>query len=148
MNIIPWRQGQKGPVKSLFDDDFWGPNLFTDWEKMIPSEMRQNWYPAIDLEEKNDRYIVRADLPGLKKEDIRVSLDSGVLTVAGERKTEEEKTENGYRRFERAYGAFSRSIHLGQNVDESKIKAQYRDGVLEIQVPKTDRAVAKKINIE
>ncbi|MBF0570916.1 MAG: Hsp20/alpha crystallin family protein [Candidatus Omnitrophica bacterium] len=98
--------------------------------------------------EEKEQYILKADLPGIKKEDIKVSVENGVLTIEGERKTEAEHKDKHIHRFERSYGRFVRTLNLGTSVDQSKIRANYKDGVLELVVPKSEAAKPKAIDIQ
>ena len=93
------------------------------------------WMPAVDIVEKEDALLVKADLPGVRQEDISITVEEGSLCIRAERKREEEKEEKGYRRMERSYGRYERVIRLPEGVSEDAIKANYRDGVLEITVP-------------
>jgi len=108
----------------------------------------RGWYPAVDIYEDKDHYTVKAELPGLKQEDIKVSLTNNTLTIRGERKAEHEEKRGGYHRLERAYGEFCRSFQLPTEVDADHIKAHYKDGILEITVPKSEKAKPKEISIK
>jgi HSP20 family protein len=103
------------------------------------------WAPALDLYQDKDQFTVVAELPGLKKEDIELSLHDGVLTISGERK-QEKKGEEGYRS-ERFFGHFQRSITLPASVDGNKVKATYQDGILKIVLPKAEEAKPKQIEV-
>ncbi len=105
------------------------------------------WQPAVDIYEEKDHYTVKAELPGVKSGDIKVSLTDNTLTLSGERKTEHEEKHEGYHRFERSYGKFSRSFRLPSEVNADKVKAKHKDGVLEVEIPKSEKAKAKKIEI-
>ena len=102
---------------------------------------------ALDVIEEKEQYVLKADLPGLNKEDIKVSLENGILTIEGERKTETEDKDKQFHRVERSYGRFVRSLNVGTNVDSSKIRASYKDGVLQLNVPKVEVAKPKSIDI-
>jgi HSP20 family protein len=106
------------------------------------------WAPAVDIFEKDHNLLIRAELPGLKREDIEISMENGVLTLHGERKRESEVDESNAYRLERIYGAFTRSFSLPTTVDSSKIQAVYKDGVLEVTVPKLEAAKPKKVQIQ
>ena len=146
MALIPWRARELDRTNDFFNDDFFFGSLFPAMEKALISN-RGGWYPAIDVMEDKDQFTVKADLPGLKKEDIRVSCENGILTIEGDRRTETETKEKNYHKIERSYGRFVRSLNLGQVVDQAKIKAQYKDGVLELVLPKTERAKPRAIDI-
>jgi HSP20 family protein len=96
----------------------------------------RRWVPAMDLIEEDDRYLLRADLPGVREQDVKVELDENVLTISGERRSEHEHRGEGYYRVERASGSFSRSLVLPDGVDAQQISARIEDGVLEVSVPK------------
>ncbi len=106
------------------------------------------WVPPIEMYEEKDKYVVKAELPGMKKDEIEVSITDNVLTIKGERKAEEEKKESNYYCCERYYGSFLRSINLPGNVDTKKISAGYKDGILEISLPKTEEEKEKKIEVK
>jgi HSP20 family protein len=103
--------------------------------------------PAVDLYEDKDSFIVKAELPGLKREDIEVSLHDGALTISGERKTEENVEDAETHRVERFYGRFHRAITLPKAVKADKVAAQYRDGVLTVTLPKSEEAKPKQIEV-
>lgn len=105
------------------------------------------WTPRVDLIEQDEEYVLHAELPGMKLEDIHIQFHAGMLTIQGERQMEHE-AHDGYHWRERAYGAFSRRFMLGSAVDADTISATYRDGMLEIRVPKTAEAKAKRITIQ
>ncbi|MFO1518681.1 MAG: Hsp20/alpha crystallin family protein [bacterium] len=111
-------------------------------------ESPSTWSPAVDISEDKEAVKFRAELPGLKKEDVKINVREGVLTLQGERKFEEEKKDENHYRIERSYGVFARSFTLPTSVDESKIQATMKDGVLEIRVPKKPEAKEKEISIE
>ncbi|MEO0073937.1 MAG: Hsp20/alpha crystallin family protein [candidate division WOR-3 bacterium] len=106
------------------------------------------WAPALDIEETKDEIIVRAELPGMKKEDIKVTLSGDTLSITGERKRESEEKGRTFYRVERAYGKFQRSVVLPAEVDGSKVKASYKAGVLELVMPKTEKEKAHEIQIQ
>ncbi|HHT0593841.1 TPA: Hsp20/alpha crystallin family protein [Legionella anisa] len=105
------------------------------------------WSPLVDIKEEKDRFVVLADIPGVKKEDIDISLEQHVLTLKGERHFEKSEERNGYTRRERTQGQFYRRFSLPQTADDSKITARYTHGVLEISIPKKEAAAEKKIAI-
>jgi HSP20 family protein len=125
-----------------FLGDFWRsdfPIFFSDRE--------MNWTPRIDVKESEDAYILHADLPGLKQDDVKITLHDHVLTVSGERKHEAEKKDEKYHFMERTYGSFQRSFTLPSSISGDKIKAEYKDGVLNITLPKTEDSKPREIAI-
>jgi HSP20 family protein len=106
------------------------------------------WAPPVDIFEKHDHLIIRAEIPGVQKEDVDVRIENGVLTLQGERKQEAEVTEGNAYRMERIYGTFTRTFSLPTTVDAAKVTATYKDGVLEVTIPKVETAKPKKIEIK
>lgn len=104
------------------------------------------WNPAVDVVEERDRLVVKVEVPGVDEKDLRVTFEDGLLTISGERQFER-KDDRNYHRIERAYGSFTRSFTLPRSVDASKILANYRNGVLEIEVPKREESKPKQIEI-
>ena len=110
--------------------------------------VRKARIPAVDVAETDTAYQVKAELPGIRKEDLDVTVDDGVLTIKAEHHDNQEQTENGQLiRQERSYGKFARSLRLGANVDEETITAEYRDGVLHITLPKAKEVHARKVEV-
>lgn len=106
-------------------------------------------FPAMDVKERADAYVIVADVPGAKKEDIDVSLENGILTISAETKSEkDEKDGERVLRQERRYGKYVRSLRLGTQIDEKGIKANYKDGVLELTLPKAEAVKPKKITVD
>ena len=106
------------------------------------------WKPLMDVVETKEGITLKVEVPGMKQEDINISLEDNTLTVKGERKHESEVNEEGYTRFERSYGTFQRSVALPPTMDTERVKATYKDGVLEIQLPKREEARPKTIKVE
>lgn len=106
------------------------------------------WLPEVDISEEKDRILVKADLPGMRQEEIDVEVSDGVLTIKGERKRESETKEGKTYRVERSYGSFLRSFTLPAGVDAAKVNAAYKNGVLEITLPKLAEAKAKQIKVD
>jgi HSP20 family protein len=105
------------------------------------------WVPPVDVAETQEKILVRAELPGMKQEDIQIEFENGLLTLRGDRKLDKQETGVTYHRVERVYGNFSRTFTLPRTVDPERISASYRDGVLEIEVPKKEEAKPKQIKI-
>jgi HSP20 family protein len=114
-----------------------------------PSFARVGWMPQIETRRRGDNLVVHADLPGLRKEDVQVEVDDGILTISGERSDEHEDERDDYYRSERSYGQFYRAIPLPEGVDESACEATFKDGVLEVTIPlpKQQEKKAKQIQI-
>ncbi|HLS82380.1 MAG TPA: Hsp20/alpha crystallin family protein [Steroidobacter sp.] len=106
------------------------------------------WTPAADISETDKEFLIKAELPEVKKEDMKITLQDGMITISGERKHEKEQKDENEIRVERFYGTFSRSFALPDNIDQEAIRAECKDGVLRIHVPKTAAAKAKPIQIE
>jgi HSP20 family protein len=155
MALIPWKHrreesgGQLSPASGfrsemdrLFDSFFgdvpavWGPR-----------EWSTSWQPAIDVEETDKQVLVRAEIPGVKPDDLDVSIQHGSLVVSGEKKESEERKEGGYLYQERRYGSFRREVSLPSAVDEQNVKAEYKDGVLHVTLEKSQEALPKKIQV-
>jgi HSP20 family protein len=110
-------------------------------------QLMEGWFPPVDVYEDKDNLLVKAELPGLKKEDIQISLDNGNLTLSGERKQEEKHQDAGVYRSERWVGRFHRTVSLPCRVDVEKIDASYSEGVLTVTLPKAEDAKPKRIPI-
>ncbi|OPL14080.1 MAG: heat-shock protein [Firmicutes bacterium ML8_F2] len=105
------------------------------------------WSPRVDIAETDKEFVIQAEIPDVKKEDVKVNMENGVLTIRGERKQEKEEKGKKFHRIERQYGVFIRSFTLPDNVDETKVKAVFKDGMLNIQIEKTEKAKPKAIEI-
>lgn len=106
------------------------------------------WAPAADITETETEYVVKADLPAVKKEDVKVVLQNGVLSLSGERHSEKEEKGKRVHRVEREFGMFSRSFQLPDDVDEQKLTAEFKDGVLSIHLPKSDKPRPKAVSVK
>jgi HSP20 family protein len=130
-------------LENLFDDFFSPARTRGEGDQTLPA-----WVPDVDLMESKEGYTLRAELPGVAKEDVKVTLAEEVLTVSGEKKFEKEVKNENFHRSERAYGKFSRSFRLPNPIDAEKIQAEYRDGVLTLTVPKAENAKPREIEIK
>jgi HSP20 family protein len=139
--ITPWR-----PFRDLEEWERRFDDLFGRPLRRWPVEER-GWMPAVDVFEKEDKFIVKAELPGMKDEDINVSVVGDTLSIKGEKKTETEVKDEDYYRCERSYGSFYRSIPIPSNVDANKIEASFGDGVLEVALPKSAKVRPKRISV-
>jgi HSP20 family protein len=108
---------------------------------------QRRWAPAVDLVEREDSLVLKADLPGMSEEDVQIEVRDSVLTISGERKSEHDEKENGYYRVERSYGRFSRSLQLPHGVDAAGIGASFDQGVLEVTIPKPEERKPRRIEI-
>lgn len=106
------------------------------------------WSPLVDISEDDKEYCIRAELPGLKKEEVKVTVENGVLSIAGERQYEKEDKNRKYHRIERAYGNFVRSFSVPDDADPSKVSAEFKDGVLNVRLAKDERAKPKTIEVK
>ena len=143
MELVRWEpftglSNVRSVFKDLFDEDFGRSST-------QPSASR--WYPAVDVLESKDWYLIRAELPGMKKEDIKVEVKNGTLTLSGERQSEKPAEGVEYRHTERVAAKFCRSFSLPKTVKHDGIEAAYKDGVLEIRVPKAEEAKPRQIQI-
>lgn len=109
---------------------------------------RTKWAPRVDIAEDEKEYVINAELPGVRKEDVKVTVESGVLSISGERKTEKEEKGKKYHRVEQTYGTFIRSFTLPEGSSGEKISAEFRDGILKVRLPKDEKAKAKAIEVK
>lgn len=107
-----------------------------------------DWTPTVDISETEAEYAIKAELPDVKKDDVKVTVEDGVLSIQGERKQEKEEKGKKYHRIERSYGRFVRSFTLPDTVDESKVRADYADGLLSLHLPKSEKAKPKQIDVK
>jgi len=142
----PLARRWRSPFMRFFDD------FMADIESELPdvSEWwgRGRFVPAVDLLEDENNVTVKAELPGIGKDDIEITLHGGILTLKGEKSEEETAKEAGYHRMERRYGKFEKSVRLPEYVDEEKIDATYRDGVLTLTMPKKESAKPRTIEVK
>jgi HSP20 family protein len=136
---------RESPLTTFRDmlDEFFGEPFF-----MSDREITGRAWPRVDITEEKDRYLVRADLPGLSREDISVAIEGDTLTISGEKKEEHKREEGAYSHLERTYGSFQRSFTLPEHVDKEKVDAKYANGVLELSLRKTGEPKKKSKQIE
>ena len=106
------------------------------------------WSPPVDIAEDDKEYTVKAELPGMTKEDIKVTVEGGVLSITGERKVEKEEKDKKYHRIERSYGTFTRSFVLPERASTDKVNAEFKDGVLKVHLPKDEKAKPRSIEVK
>jgi len=152
MNLIRWQRpvltpwsnfGRLSDLRDEIDRLFEAP--LADLARS--SNLLSGWTPALDVYEQKDNFIVKAELPGMNKEDITVSLHDGSLSISGERKSEARHEDSEIFRAERFFGRFQRTVTLTAPVAADKVKAQYKDGVLTVTLPKTEEAKPKQIDV-
>jgi len=114
----------------------------------IPSLAVADWSPEVDISEDDHGYLLKADLPEIKKDDVKVTVEDGVLSVSGERRTEKEDQKRKFHRIERSYGTFRRSFTLPEDADSTKVTAEFRDGVLKVHLPTTPVARSKTTQVK
>jgi HSP20 family protein len=107
-----------------------------------------DWSPEVDISQDNHEYLLKADLPEMKKDDVRVTVENGILSVSGERKSQKEDLKKKFHRIERCYGTFRRSFTLPEDADSMKVTAEFRDGVLKVHLPTTTKAKSKALEIK
>jgi len=151
MAIVKWRRRDEwDPFKDLFDLQKEINRLFETSFSRLPQRFisEESFAPAIDLYEDENEYVVEAELPGLKQDEIKVSVEDDILTISGEKKREKEVKEGNLYRSERFYGKFERQIVLPQNTEKDNIKASYKNGVLKVVIPKKEEAKPKRVDIK
>ena len=126
----PWRE-----MEDLFDRY----TRAIDWPRGggMEAGRTDNWSPRVDIAETDNAFIIKAEIPEVKKEDVKVTVENGSLCIAGERKQEKEEKNKKFHRVERFYGSFCRSFTLPENADEKQVKAAFKDGMLNVEIPKT-----------
>jgi HSP20 family protein len=151
--LAPWRpladmSRWERDMEQIFDD-FFTRRLRPFWdERRWPWRGTQMSVPAVDLYEEKDQIIAKAELPGIEKDDIQVNITDHLLTIMGEKKKEEEIKEKAYYRAERSYGSFSRTVELPSEIQFDKARASFKNGVLEIRLPKSEEARKKEVKVK
>jgi HSP20 family protein len=107
-----------------------------------------HWAPLVDITEDTKEYVIKAELPELKKEEVKVSVENGVLSISGERRLEKEERDRKYHRIERAYGSFSRSFTIPKGTDATKVTAEFTGGVLKVRLPKNNKAAPQAVQVK
>ena len=123
--------------------------VFNDlWSEDNTDVAVSHWRPAVDIKEEDNRFLIKADIPGVDPKDIEITMEDGVLTIKGERVTEKEEKREDFRRVERSRGTFYRRFSLPDTADADKIEAKGKDGVLEIVIPKHDKVLPRRIAVK
>lgn len=160
MNLTPWKtRSLTSPTRPFMGDEI--ANLQREMNSLVntffgnrdsaaPSNFNTTWYPSVDLREKDNKYLLDADVPGMSEADLDIDFHDNILTLKGETKSEKETTESGYVCVERSRGSFRRDIYLDEEVDKDSIKADLKNGVLHIEMVKKEapRTNHKKITIK
>jgi len=146
MDLVRWDpfnglERVRSQINEFFDEAFGRPRHYP------AASLTGVWYPPVDILESRDSYLIRAELPGMKKEDIHLEFRDGAVTLSGERKFDEPAAGVEYHRAERVAGKFLRTFYLPQTIKQEEMKATYRDGILEIHIPKAEEAKPKQIAI-
>ncbi len=134
-------------VDSWFNEAFLRPFGAIGFPR-LRSLMTEDLAPSVDVFEEGEDIVVKAELPGIKKEDIDIRLTDGMITISGEKKKEDEIKRKDYYKLERSYGSFCRSFELPAEVQKDKVKSTFKDGVLEIRMPKSKEAIQKEVKIK
>ena len=153
MSLVRWKPGQdvmpystdvlrmqrnfNRMIDNLFDGAGWDDDIVTS-----------EWNPAVDVEEREQEFVVRVELPGVQKEDVHIATQGNILTLRGEKKQHSESKESNYHRTERSYGSFQRSFTLPGSVKNDRIEASFKDGILEVVVPKAEDSKARTIDVK
>jgi HSP20 family protein len=152
MSLVRWN-----PARDLAT---WPSDLFgiqREMNKMFDGVFRgtgdedysfSSWTPAVDIAEHDDEYLVKVELPGVNKDEVKLTLENNILTIRGEKKQEKETKKENYHRVERSYGSFQRSFTLPAAVKSDKIDASYKDGILKVSLPKAEEAKPKQIEVK
>ena len=144
MNVIRWE-----PFAAMDEMINRFPSMFERWARMSGGgEKEVAWSPSVDISETNQEYLIRASLPAVRKEDVNVTVEDGMLTVSGERRQKEEQKDEKVHKVESFYGSFSRTFALPEGIDASAIHAESKDGVLTIHVPKSKTEAKKPTTIK
>lgn len=145
MSLIKWQPFGE------FDEAFnrMMPSLFSRFPRVgAENGAKFEWAPSADISETDQEYLIRAQLPAVRKEDVKVTLDQGLITIHGERKEEKENRDEKFHRVESFRGAFSRSFSMPDNIDEQAIRADSKDGVLTVHLPKAKASTPKTVEVK
>lgn len=143
MNMVKWN-----PLRDLEDMQTRLNRFFTDGPAArVEGPFFADWAPAVDIQETAQEYLIKAELPEMKKEDVHVNVLEGVLSIEGERAQEKEEKGKKFHKVERSYGKFVRQFSLPAEVDAAKVKAEYKDGVLNVHLPKTEAAKPTAVSV-
>ena len=147
MTLIRWTPGREvvgiqEEMNRMFDNFFGSPRRVERNDRVL------YWTPRVNVEETDDQFEVTAELPGLNRDDVKIEIKDHALTFTGEKKTEKENKDRNVHLYERAYGKFCRTFTLPDNVDVDKIEAEFKDGILQIDIPKTEEAKPRQVEVQ
>lgn len=146
MNLIKW-----DPFRELEDVSTRLNRIFGRAPARTESDNEMlavaDWMPSVDISETDSAYLVKGEIPGVNKDDVKVTVQDGMLTIQGERKMEKEEKGKKFHRVECSYGSFVRSFRMPDDADENKVKAEFKDGMLNVTLPKSEKAKNKSINV-
>ncbi len=147
MTLIRWTPGREvvgiqEEMNRMFDNFFGAPRRVERNDRVL------YWTPRVNVEETDDQFEVTAELPGLNRDDVKIEIKDHALTFTGEKKTEKENKDRNVHLYERAYGKFCRTFTLPDNVDVDKIEAEFKDGILQIDIPKTEEAKPRQVEVQ
>lgn len=146
MNLIKWK-----PIVELEDVANRLNRIFGRTPARAESDTKMldvaDWAPSVDISETDKAYLIKAEIPDVKKEDVKVILQNGMLTIQGERKMEKEEKGKKFHRIERCYGSFARSFNVPDDADENAVKAEFKDGMLNVTLGKSEKAKPKAIEV-
>lgn len=146
MNLIKW-----DPFRELEDVSNSLNRIFGRFPARAGSDSElltmADWTPSVDISETDTAYLIKGEIPGVKKEDVKITIEDGMITMRGERKQEKEEKDKKFHRIERSYGSFVRSFRLPDDADETAVKAEFKDGMINVTLPKSEKAKARTINV-
>jgi HSP20 family protein len=152
MNLIRWdpyrELDEMGDRLNRVFAGFGRPGLGRPSEASREALTIPDWAPMVDITETVDEYLVKAEIPEVKREEVKVSVEDGILTLQGERRKEKEEKGKKFHRMERYYGSFLRTFTVPDNVDEAKVKAEFKEGLLFVHLPKSEKAKPKAIEVK
>jgi HSP20 family protein len=143
MAIIRW-----DPFRELQDMQSRLNRLFTPPPRTGDESMLADWCPAVDVQETDSEYLIKADLPEVNKEDVKVTLQDGMIAIAGDRHQEKEEKGTKFHKVEREYGHFERRFSLPTDVETDKVHAEFKDGVLNLRLPKSAKAMPRTVEVK
>jgi HSP20 family protein len=146
MNLIKWNPfNELEDISNRLNQIFGRPAVSAAADQQMLKVA--DWTPSVDISETDQAYLIKAEIPEVKKEDVKVTIDDGMITIQGERKMEKEEKGKKFHRIERSYGSFVRSFRLPDGVDESKVKAEFKDGMINVTLPKSEKAKKKAVEV-